>query len=447
MQIRHMQRPRRRPRPRLFLAALIFHAALALGIGSIRAAIAQTQPGPPVELVYATFLDPNNQNDPRAAAQTRMIAAFEKVNPTIRVRVQVDPTQQASLRALRSRSGSPDLFRVANFSLPEFVATNSMVELDELLKRDKVSETDWLIPLAAGKVNGHIYGMQQDYRIPLLLYRKKLLQQAGVVPPTTWGEVCAAGGKLAALPNVIGYVVPVGTSGGLGGAQPLSQNLFSSMVSEDSGRYFADDNRNFAAEKAHVIRALQTIKDLYVKCKTTPMTGVQFGYTEVHDGLRAGTIAMATFGLFRVRAIETGGAGDDLGWAPPPAYKLNGKQITYGYMVSINANSANREAAWTFAKFMGGPEAQAIAAEGGEVVARASVYGNAYFASPSGARQKQWSQLVKERGHMVNYSVLTTTFNQILGDAVQRMLLRNTSAEEAYQEIQTRYREALAKAS
>ena len=46
---------------------------------------------------------------------------------------------------------------------------------------------------------------------------------------------------------------------------------------------------------------------------------------------------------------------------------------------------------------------------------------------------------------MVNYSVLTTTFNQILGDAVQRMILRNATPEEAYQELDTRYKEALAK--
>ena len=42
-------------------------------------------------------------------------------------------------------------------------------------------------------------------------------------------------------------------------------------------------------------------------------------------------------------------------------------------------------------------------------------------------------------------SALTTAFNQVLGDAVQRMILRNTTPEEAYQEIDTRYKEALAK--
>jgi multiple sugar transport system substrate-binding protein len=355
------------------LLSLALGASISLCGAFERAALAQPAP---VEVVYATFLDPNNQNDPRAAAQTRMIAAFERASPNIKVRVQVDPTQQASLRALRSRAATPDVFRVANFSLPEFVATNSMVQLDDLLKRDNVSDNDWLIPLSAGKVNGHVYGMQQDYRIPLLLYRKSLFQQAGVSPPKTWAEVCQVGGKLSSG-NVVGFAVPVGTSGGLGGAQPLAEYLFSSMVSEDSGRYFADNNREFAADKAQVIRTLRALKDLYGQCKATPMNSLQFGYTEVHDGLRAGTIASTIFGLFRVRAIEQGGAGDDLGWAPPPAFSPTGKQATYGYMVSINSNTANKEAAWQFAKFMGSPEAQAIAAEGGEVVARASVYNTA----------------------------------------------------------------------
>jgi len=429
--------------PRLAMA-LGVGAAILLGSVNSHVAIAQT-PAAPVEIVYATFLDPDNQNDPRAAAQMKAIAAFEKANPEIKIKVQVDPTQQASLRALRSRSSTPDLFRVANFSLPEFVATNSMVPMDDMLKRDNVNQSDFLIPLAAGKVGGKIYGMQQDYRIPLLLYRKKLLQQVNVTPPATWDEVCIAGGKLSTLPNIVGYAVPVGTSGGLGGAQPLAENMFSSMVSESNGKYFADNNREFVAPKAQVIKTLQTIKDLYGKCKATPLTSAQFGYTEVHDGLRAGTVAMATFGLFRFRAIEVGGAGADLGWAPPPAYEPNGKQITYGYMVSINSNTAHREAAWQFAKFMGSPEGQVITAEGGEVVARTSVYNSPYFATPAGMRQKQWSQLVKERGQMVNYSILTTTFNQILGDAVQRMLLKNGTANEAYAEIETKYKDALAK--
>ena len=42
------------------------------------------------EVVYNTFLDPANTTDPRAVAQTAAISAFEKANPNIKVRVNVD---------------------------------------------------------------------------------------------------------------------------------------------------------------------------------------------------------------------------------------------------------------------------------------------------------------------------------------------------------------------
>jgi multiple sugar transport system substrate-binding protein len=288
-----------KPAPWRFTTAAIAFVLSALPLAALAIS---AKAADPTEIVYATYLDPNNQNDPRAAAQGRMIAAFEKANPAIKVRVLVDSNQQASLRALRSKSASPDLFRMNNYEIPEFVASGSVLAIEDLVARDNIDEADWLLPLANGKVGGHLYGMPQDFRIPILIYRKSLLEQAGVTPPKTWDDVCQTGGKLN-KPGVIGYPVPVGSGGGLGGAQPLAENLFSSMASEATGKYFAENERDLAIDKEQFVRTLQVIKDLYGKCKATPQTGLQFGYTEVHDGLRAGTIAMATFGLFRYRAI------------------------------------------------------------------------------------------------------------------------------------------------
>ena len=127
--------------------------------------------------------------------------------------------------------------RFTNFTMLEAAKTGSLVKLDDLIKRDKVSETDWLLPLSTGKVLDGYYGLQQDFRIPVLLYRKSLLQKAGVTPPKTWDEVCAAGGKLN-KDNVVGYAVPLGSGGGIGGAQPLAENFFSSMISEDEREIF-----------------------------------------------------------------------------------------------------------------------------------------------------------------------------------------------------------------
>jgi ABC-type glycerol-3-phosphate transport system substrate-binding protein len=108
---------------------------------------------------------PANANDPRAAAQTKVLAEFERLNPNIKVRVVVDPPGSNGARALRTRADSPDVIRATNFQMPEYVATGSLMQLDELVARDKIDPNDWLVPLSKTMVRGHIYGLQQDYRI------------------------------------------------------------------------------------------------------------------------------------------------------------------------------------------------------------------------------------------------------------------------------------------
>jgi multiple sugar transport system substrate-binding protein len=328
--------------------------------------------------------------------------------------------------------------------MPEYVATGSLMQLDELVARDKIDPNDWLVPLGKTMVRGHIYGLQQDYRIPILIYRKHLLNEAKVEPPRTWADVCVTGAKLA-KGNVSGFAIPVGVTGGIGGAQAFGEFHLSTMLSGSDGKYFADDNRTIAFSKDAFIRAGQVIKDQFVKCKSTPMTNLQYGYNEVHDGLRADTVAMATFGLYRYRTIQAQGAGDDLAWAPAPGFSPDDPQAVYGFQLTINAQSKQKEAAWQFVKFMTSPAAQAIIAQGGEVVARASAYNDPYFASPQGRDQRAWAELIKVRGRQVNYSIIQTAFHQIVADAFQRMVLRNTTPEEAYQEVVTKYNEAIAK--
>jgi len=415
-------------------------AALAVAVAVTPMSFAQ-----PVEIAYNTFLDPNNATDPRSVAQTKMIAEFERQNPNIKVRVVVDPTGANGARILRTRADSPDVVRATSFQMPEYVATGSLLQLDDLVKRDKVDPNDWLLPLSAGMVDGHVYGLPQDYRIPILIYRKHLLEEAKVTPPRTWPEVCDTGAKLTKN-NVMGYAIPLGTTGGIGGAQAFGELYLSTLLAAPDGKYFGADNKTIAFSKESFVRGAQMIKDQFLKCKSTPMASLQFGFNEVHDGLRSGTIAMATFGLYRYRTIQAQGAGDDLSWAPPPGFTPDERETVYGFQLTINGLSKQKEAAWQFVKFMTSPAAEAIAAQGGEVVARASAYADPYFSSPQGRDQRAWADLVKARGRQVSYSIIQSTFHQIVADAFQRMVLRNTTPEEAYQEVVTKYNEALAKA-
>jgi multiple sugar transport system substrate-binding protein len=416
--------------------------ALALIVGSFALHGSVAQAGTKTEITYNTFSDPNNKNDPRVGAQTQMLEEFERANPGIAVKLNVDPTGAFAARTLRSRGDTLDVMRVTHFQLPESVATGAVQPLDDLVRRDSVDEKDWLLPLSAGKVHGRLYSLPQDFRIPILIYRKGLLEQAQVRPPRTWDEVCEAGGKLT-KGNVIGYAVPIGVTGGIGGAQAFGESLLSSLLPGRDGKYFADDHKGIAFTRESFLRTARLIKDLFGKCKASTPVTLQFGFQETHDGLRAGTIAMATFGLFRYRAIQQGGAGEDLGWAPPPGDTPDHPQTIYGFNLILNAASKHKEEAWTFIKFMTSPVAQALQARGGEVVARASAYRDPFFASAEARNQREWSELIKRQGRIVNYSMIQSAFHQIVADAFQRMILRNTSPEDAYNEVVSKYNEAV----
>jgi multiple sugar transport system substrate-binding protein len=398
------------------------------------------------EVSYNSFLDPANVNDPRAAAQSRMIEAFEKANAGIKIKVVVDPSGANGIRAARTKSDSPDVIRVSNFQQAEFASTGSILPIDDLVARDKINPNDWLIPLDQTKVNGKLWGLQQDFRIPILIYRKSRFAEAQVMkPPRTYAEVGALGPKLT-KGNVIGYAIPIGLTGGIGGAQAFVEFILSSILAGNTGPFFAPDGRNIAFPDERLLLATTTIRDLFVKDKASTPVTLQFGYNELQDALRAGTVASASFALYRYKGLERQVADNDLAWAPAPSEGLDDKHAVYGFQLSINANSPRKDAAWEFVKFMTSPAAQILAARGGEVVSRTSAYDDPYFASPEAADQQGWKKLVQQRGRIVTYSVIQSTFNQIAGEAFQRMILRSTSPESVVTEIKTRYAEALAKA-
>ena len=72
---------------------------------------------------------------------------------------------------------------MVNFQQPEYSTTGSILPLDELVARDGIDINDWLIPLEQTKVNGKLWGLQQDYRIPILVYRESRFAEAQLTSP------------------------------------------------------------------------------------------------------------------------------------------------------------------------------------------------------------------------------------------------------------------------
>ena len=429
------QKPAHGTTRRTFVAGV----AAALGVPAGRAFAQATE-----TVSYNTFLDPANTNDPRAGAQTQMIAAFEASQPRVKVRVVVDPVGQNGISAARAKSDSPDVIRVNTFQMPEFVSTGSVLALDELIARDKVDTTDWLIGMDQTRVNDKIWGLQQDYRIPIYVYRKSKFAEAKVAtPPRTYEEVGALG-PLLTKQNQMAYGIPIGLTGGIGGAQAFMEFIVSSIVAGNGDPFFVPSGREIGFSEKRLLLAASIVKDLFAKKAATPVS-LQFAYNELQDGLRAGTVASATFALYRYRGLKAA-VGNDLAWAPAPSVQPDDKHAVYGFQLCINSHSPRQGGAWELVKFMTSPAAQALAARGGEVVARASAYKDAYFKTADAEDQLGWKALVEKRGRMVNYSIIQTTFNQICGEAFQRMILKDLAPAVVAQEVRTRYADALAKA-
>lgn len=430
------QKPTSRTTRRTFMGGMA--AVLSAPVGSAFAQATET-------VTYNTFLDPANTTDPRAIAQTQMIAAFEASQPRVKVRVVVDPAGQNGIRAARTKSDSVDVIRVNTFQVPEFVSTGSILALDELIARDKVDTTDWLIGMDQTRFNGKIWGMQQDYRIPIYVYRKSKFAEAKIAnPPRTYQEVGALGALLTKQ-GQMAYGIPIGLTGGVGGAQAFMELIMSSIVAGNNEGFFAPSGREIAFSDQRMILAAGIVKDLFLKYKAATPVSLQFAYNELQDGIRAGTVASGTFGLYRYRGMKTA-IGNDLAWAAAPSVEPNDKHTVYGFQLCINGHSGRRDASWEFVKFMTSPAAQAIAARGGEVVARASAYKDPYFKTADAEDQLGWKALVEKRGRMVNYSILQTQFNQIAGEAFQRMILKDLAPTSVAQEVRTRYVDALSKA-
>jgi multiple sugar transport system substrate-binding protein len=243
----------------------------------------------------------------------------------------------------------------------------------------------------------------------------------------------------------MGYALALGSTGSPFVGHDLLEYLVSSVTGASTGKYF-DDAGQIAFQREDLLRSAKIVKDLYASKAVSP-SAVQYGVTEVHDGLRSATIAMATFGLYRFKTIMSQGAGDDLGWAPPPGITSESPQSVYGYTLGINSQSTRKDAAWEFIKFMTTPESQALMARGGEVVARKSAYKDPFFATPDAQNQKAWSELVLKRGKPVTYSIFYTYFGDAMSTAFSRMVLEGTTPDAAVDEVLASFAESVKKNS
>jgi len=390
------------------------------------------------EIVYWDLIKPAD-GTPRGDALAQNIQRFQSKYPDIRVRAETLPGPDIDPRLVQGAAAqnTPDVARVYNYFLPVHVGAGSIQPVDSFA--EKMDKTDWLLPWGSTAFDGKKYALPYEYRFFTLLYRKDILDKAGVQVPTTWDEVCRVAGKLNS-PQVMGYGFGLSKASFASALLEWSEN----MVATAGGQFFDERGRAIVNNPA-ARKFFQTIGDLADKCKASGKAVVEFTYNEIHEGLRAGTIAMAGLGTHRYDAIRAGGAADNLGWAPPPSYE-KGKPapvFVLGWTLVMGKYAKHPDAAWKLMEFMTSPDTQLIVAKAGELPTRKSTYKDAWFKTPGAKAKVEWSEYLAKNGRAGRYPTGWFDFSQILAEGAQSIVLKGVGAEQAWREVADRYNRTL----
>jgi multiple sugar transport system substrate-binding protein len=137
----------------------------------------------------------------------KVIPAFEKANPGIKVKSQDIPYDSMLQKVIASIAGGngPDVIRADIIWMPQLAKVNALVQMDDVVSARRTEFFPG--PLATCFYKGHYYGLPLDTNTRVIFYNKSLFQKAGIAqPPTTSDDFKAAAAKIHALGgNIFGY--------------------------------------------------------------------------------------------------------------------------------------------------------------------------------------------------------------------------------------------------
>jgi multiple sugar transport system substrate-binding protein len=364
-----------------------------------------------VDLSLWTFIDPNAANDPRAAALKDVVDSYNKQSDDITVTVRsinYATIDSEVIKATASGTG-PDIVNIYSNQLPMHVAAGTIQPMTKYVKPFlKAQGKNYIFPIAGTTFDGDIMSLPWETRAWLLWYRADLLEKAGLKPPATLAEL---GTTAAALQKTGVTGLGIGfSSQGLGAD---FAEKFIPLTLGNGGRIL-DKDGNAAFDSKAGAQALEYLKSLKDEGALTE-SALNMTADDVVNGVKAGTVAMAIEGSFRVSAARAGeGVGDNLKTMPIPSAKAGTPTDTpvSGQTLGIGANTKHADAAWDFIKYYVSETSQEKFAAAGVLPVLAKAYDSAAVkALPNYKELLSWRDYVLEHGTpnpaTANYNQLT----------------------------------------
>jgi multiple sugar transport system substrate-binding protein len=280
-----------------------------------------------------------------------MLGQFNQQYPDINIQIEALPYDQMRDKIVSSfMAPEPtyDLIIVDNPWMYDFATSDFLEPLDERIDAagDNYNYEDFAEPVRQiAEVDGQTYGIPfYNYGLGLI-YRQDLFEQAGLKPPTTLDELQSAAQQLQqqgsagiAMQPQRGYKI----------FEEWGNWLFA------AGGQIQNQNGQIVLDSPEAREALSKYIDTYECC--APPNSLNWSFDPALRSISSGNSAMMmSYNWMLPTLNDPDGPAGDLAGKFGLAEVPGGEAVLGAWYWSIPANSANKEAAWTFVQWITSP--------------------------------------------------------------------------------------------
>ncbi len=310
--------------------------------------------------VTITYWSHNNPDF--VAANQQLIAKFEKKFPDIKVKYQYFPYEvlEQKLKAAYASRTESDVQQIFGSWAVEFTRHGHFDAVPDGMATE-AKKRYFEATMGGYTYRGKLYGIPREYNLEYggVLYYPDQLKAIGYDKfPTTYKDLIAAAQKLTKFDSK-GNITRFGFDFTSTDNVPY---LFLAFILQQGGSYWKADQVHVTFSTPEAEKAMREMADLVLKYKVTDMKHSTDPNTDISDYFFKGTSSMCFRGPWVIAAGLNTYKLNNFQYGPMPSY--NGKSLAFaaesGWGEVVSARSKNKEAAWTFVKFISSEKNNAL---------------------------------------------------------------------------------------
>jgi N,N'-diacetylchitobiose transport system substrate-binding protein len=327
---------------RRWIAAAILTGALALAGcgGDDEPASNSAQSGKLTGSIDVWIMDPGSPAVQKIVKQ--YATDFQAANPGTTVNIEFVPWAQAHDKFTTAIAGGgvPDVAEMGTTWTPEFAAQGAFSEVSKPPEGEYVSSL-----VDAATLDGKVWGKPWYAGSRALIYRKDVLEKAGVEPPTTWDEMKAAA---QAIKNKVPDVFPVGYTG-------LTEHMYLPTIWQAGGEIATQEGDSWKAalNSPQAAEAIDYYASFY-KDGLAPKDAIGWEEPDAQTAFANGDIAMLVAGGWTYQSIidTKPEMAEKIGTVLEPAGPSDNTAFAGGSHLVVFKESESPELANAFVDFM-----------------------------------------------------------------------------------------------